>query len=315
MRDAFIATIYELSKKNKDIMVLVADNGALVFDQFRRDFPKQFLNCGIAEANMMGFAAGLAAAGKKPFAYTISNFMTMRAFEQIRNDICLQRMNVKLVGIGGGFIYSTLGPTHHATEDVALMRALPNMVVICPASPLEVRFATQAIHALQGPVYLRLGTNGEPEIYEHAYDFRIGKGVELRSGTDCTIIVTGPLAHDVLIAHERLRKKGINVRVVNLHTIKPIDIALIIKAASETGGIITVENHSIIGGLGSAVAETLLEKCGGNIAFKRLGINDKYCSDYGSYDELKECYGLDWKAIVNSVELLLKRNDKREVLV
>lgn len=303
MRNAFISTVYQLSEKDKDIVVLVADNGAIVFDRYRADFPGRFLNCGIAEANMIGVAAGMALSGKKPFIYTITNFMSMRAFEQIRNDICLHQANVKVVGIGGGFVYSTLGPTHHAIEDIALMRALPGMTVICPASPLEVKHAVAAIAKLDTPVYLRMGTNGEPEIYKNEADadFEVGKGITLREGKDVTIFVTGPLAYDVLQAREILAQNNIEARVINLHTLKPIDKEIIVKAAAETKTLITVENHSIIGGTGSVVAEVLAEESRAPFRLKRLGIKDEFCMQYGSHEELKKYYGLDADSIVKTV--------------
>ncbi len=306
MRNAFIAALYELAEKDKDIMILVADNGAIVFDRFRADFPDQFLNCGIAEANMVGFAAGLALSGKKPFIYTISNFMTMRALEQIRNDICLQNANVKIVGIGGGFAYSTLGPTHHATEDISVMRALPNLTVICPASPMDVSLATKAMSKIDTPVFLRMGTNREPEIYKRQYPFEIGKGVVLKEGRDITIVVSGPLSQDVLEAAGLLKEKGIESKIINIHTIKPIDKDLILSAAKETGALMTVENNTVVGGLGSAVAEVLAEQFSGSLAFKRLGIRDCFCTAYGSHSDLKKQYGLDPASIAQEAAALIK---------
>ncbi len=306
MRNSFIATIEELSIDNPEIMMLVADNGAIVFDSFREKFPERFINCGIAEANMVGFAAGLAACGKKPFIYTISNFMTMRAFEQIRNDICLQDMNVNVVSIGGGFAYSALGPTHHATEDLALMRVLPGLTVVCPSSPLETKSAVRAIMEIDGPCFLRLGTNGEPEIYSKPCEFELGKGVVLSEGNDLTIIVTGPMTLDVLEAKDLLISRGITPRIINLHTLKPIDKEIIIKAAKETGVIITVENHSTIGGLGSAVSEVLAEGCSSKFRLKRMGLDDTFCMNYGTYKDLKEYFGLDGQSIAEQAEKLLK---------
>ena len=254
---------------------------------------------------MVGFAAGMALSKRKPFVYTISNFLTMRAFEQIRNDISLQETDVKIVGIGGGFAYSTLGPTHHATEDISLMRTLPNMTVICPSSPIETHLAVNAIYGITGPVYLRLGTNGEPEIYDGAYDFKIGKGVVLRDGSDLSIIVSGPFAYDVLEAYEMLNKKGITPRIINIHTIKPIDRDLILKAAKETRRILTVENHTVVGGLGSAVAEVIAEEHDEVVLFRRLGLKDKYCMAYGKHLELKKLLNLDAESIAKAAEYMI----------
>src|SRR3989338_1639020 len=230
MRNSFVSALYDLAKEDKRILALVADNGAIVFDKFRADFPHQFLNCGIAEATMATVAAGLASCGKIPFTYTITTFLLMRAFEQVRNDICMQNMNVKLVGIGAGLAYSTLGSTHHAIEDIALMKVLPNMTIISPADPLEAKKATQAAAALSGPVYLRLGTTKEPNIYTGDYRFLVGKGVVLKNGEDLTIVGTGSILHDVLEAAEILEKAGISAKVINIHTIKPLDQEIILQA-------------------------------------------------------------------------------------
>ncbi len=313
MRNAYLSALYDLAKNDKRILALVADNGAIVYDKFRRDFPGQFLNFGISEANMVSVAAGLASCGKIPFAYTISCFLTMRAFEQVRNDVCLQRMNVKLVGIGAGFIYSNLGPTHHATKDITLMRSLPNMTVISPADPLEAKKATYAAAKIDGPVYLRLSTGGTPAIYKQDYAFEVGKGVILKQGTDITIIATGNILQDVLLAADELENSGISVQVINIHTIKPIDKELILKAALQTRAILTVEEHTILGGLGSAVAETILENIRVPIKFKRLGLEGVFPSGYGSYQDMKEMNGLSKKDIVREAKALCA-GKKKEVL-
>ncbi|MFZ5644537.1 MAG: transketolase family protein [Bacillota bacterium] len=288
MRNAYLSALYELAKEDPRVFALVADNGAIVYDKFREKFPNQFINFGISEANMVTVAAGLASCGKIPFAYTIIPFLTMRAYEQVRNDACLQKRNVKLVGIGAGFVYSTLGPTHHAIEDVAIMRVLPNMTVISPASPLEAQKATVAAARIDGPVYLRLGTTKEPEIYENDYVFHVGRGVTLAEGKDLTIIATGSIVFDALQAVSFLNEKGISTRLINLHTIKPIDKEIILQAVEETGAILTVEEHSVIGGMGSAVAELLQENGCFNVVFQRMGLNDCFCTGYGSHQYLKE---------------------------
>lgn len=297
MRTAYLSELYNLASQDENVLALVADNGAIVYDEYREAFPDRFINFGIAEANMVSVAGGLASCGKKPFCYTIANFITMRAFEQIRNDICLQNANVKLVGIGAGFIYSDLGPSHHSIEDISLMRVLPGITIFSPASPLETRKITKAMYEIDGPVYLRLASSGTPELYEHDYDFEVGKAVVLRAGTDITIISTGNIVHEVLRAAEELEKLGISTKVINIHTIKPFDSGAVVKAARETGGILTVEEHSIYGGLGSVVAEALAENmiC---TKFKRLGLADTFPSGYGSYDEMKKMNGLSMEHIV-----------------
>jgi len=306
MRNAYVSALYDLAKNDKRILALVADNGAVIYDKYRQDFPEQFLNFGISEANMVSVAAGLASCGRIPFAYTIACFITMRAFEQIRNDVCYQEMNVKLVGIGAGFVYSNLGPTHQATKDIAIMRTLPHMTVFSPADPMETRKATYAAAQIRGPVYLRLATGGTPTIYKNDYDFMVGRGVTLKNGTDATVIATGGIIHEVLQATEELEKSNISVRVVNIHTIKPIDKEIILKAAYDTKVILTVEEHTIFGGLGSSVAEVILENNKFPVRFKRLGLNGIFPVGYGSYQDMKEINGLSKMDIVKAVKDLLR---------
>lgn len=306
MRNAYLSALYELAKGNKQVLALVSDNGAIVYDKFRKDFPGQFLNFGIAEANMISVAAGLASSGKIPFCYTISSFLTTRAFEQIRIDACLQEMNVKLVGIGAGFVYSNLGPTHHATEDIAIMRALPKMTIFSPADPLESKKVTYAAAKIIGPVYIRLATGGSPVVYKEDYDFKVGCAVTLKEGSDITIIATGGILHEALKAMEELEELGISVRLMNMHTIKPIDKEGILLAADETKAILTVEEHTIYGGLGSAVAEVLSEDSTAPIQFKRLGLRGEFPRGYGTYDEMKEMNGLSKNDIVKEAKGLIK---------
>lgn len=285
MRTAYLDTLYELAQKDKRVYALISDNGAIVYDKYRRDLPQQYLNLGISEANMIGMAAGMASCGKIPFAYTIGAFLAYRAFEFIRNDVCLQNQNVKIVGTGAGQVYSALGPTHHSTEDLGGLRSLPNLTIVCPASPLEVRKATKAAYEHEGPVYLRLGTNRESEIYENDYEFRIGKAVTVKDGKDITLIGTGSILKDMLDVAEQLQGEGICARVIDMHTIKPIDKDVVIKAIGETGKIVTVEDQNVIGGLGSAVAEVIAEY-GRAVNFKRIGLHG-FSSGYGTYEKVK----------------------------
>ena len=300
MRTAYLDTLYELASKDKNVYALISDNGAIVYDKYRQDLEEQYLNLGISEANMIGMAAGMASCGKIPFAYTIGAFLAYRAFEFIRNDVCLQNQNVKIVGTGAGEVYSALGPTHHSTEDLGGLRSLPNLTIITPASPMEVRNATSAAYEYEGPVYLRLGTNKEPEIYSVDYDFEIGKGVTLREGKDVTIIGTGSVLKDVLDAAEQLQIEGIQARVINIHTIKPIDKEIILKAIDETGKVVTVEDHNAIGGLGSAVAEVIAES-GKSVQFRRVGLQG-FSQGYGTYSELKETNGIGIGQICSAVK-------------
>ncbi len=300
MRTAYLDTLYDLASKDSRVYALISDNGAIVYDKYRRDLASQYLNLGISEANMLGMAAGMASCGKVPFAYTIGAFLAYRAYEFIRNDICLQKQNVKIVGTGAGEVYSALGPTHHSTEDLGGLRALPNLTVICPASPLEVKKATLAAYEHVGPVYLRLGTNKEPEVYTEDYSFEIGKGVILREGSDVTLIGTGSIVKDILDVEGMLRDEGIRARVINVHTIKPIDRELLIRAIEETGKIVTIEDHNIIGGLGSAVAEVIAES-GHGVAFKRFGLHD-FSKGYGTYAQVKAMNSISVEKICSEIK-------------
>lgn len=304
MRTAYLETLYELAQKDKNVYALISDNGAIVYDKYRRDLPKQYLNLGISEANMIGMAAGMASCGKIPFAYTIGAFLAYRAFEFIRNDVCLQNQNVKIVGTGAGQVYSALGPTHHSTEDLGGLRALPNLTILCPASPLEVKKATIAAYEYEGPVYLRLGTNREPEVYESDYTFQIGKAVTLKPGKDITLIGTGSILKDILDAAAKLEDEGIRARVIDMHTIKPIDKETVIKAVEETGKIVTVEDHNVTGGLGSAVAEVIAEY-GKGVAFKRIGLHD-FSKGYGTYEEVRKNNGNGFMAVGETVREIIK---------
>lgn len=305
MRSAYLETLYDLAVKDKNVFALISDNGAIVYDKYREDLPKQYINAGIAEANMVAMAAGMASRGKIPFAYTIGAFLAYRAYEFILNDVCLQNQNVKMIGIGAGCSYSLLGPSHHTIYDLAVLRPLPNLTLLSPASPMEVKKSVQAAYEINGPVYIRLGTNREPEVYKDDYEFVVGKGIELRNGTYVTIVGTGNILADVLKASEQLEGQGISVRVINIHTLKPLDREIIVKAARETKMLITVEEHSINGGLGSAVAEVLAEE---NLQtkFQRIGIKDTFVKGYGTHEQVKAMNGLSEKDIYRTVMDLLK---------
>ncbi|MCP4679650.1 MAG: transketolase [Deltaproteobacteria bacterium] len=301
MRNAYIRALSNLAEADDRILALVADNGAIVFDDFRSRYPGRFFNFGISEANMVSVAAGLAACGKVPFAYTISNFLSMRAFEQIRNGVCLQQMNVKLVGIGVGFVYSNLGPTHHAVEDVALMRALPGMTIFSPADPIESAAATAKAAEIDGPVYLRLATGGTPALFDDDYEFALGKAVTLLGGTDITVISTGNIVGDVLQTCKALKDKGLGVRLLHCPTLKPIDREAILSASAETKGIVVVEEHTIEGGLGSIVSEVVAGHAGPRVPIKLVGLNNSFPVGYGTYQEMKEQNGLGQERISSEI--------------
>lgn len=306
MRSAYLETLFELAKSDKRVFALISDNGAIVYDNYRKSFPEQYLNFGISEANMVAAAAGMASCGKIPFAYTIGAFLAYRAFEFIRNDVCLQNQNVKIVGTGAGMVYSALGPTHHSTEDIGALRGLPNLTIFSPASPLEVKKVTKAAYGLNGPVYIRLGTNKEKEIYSKDYKFEVGKGIEIKEGKDITIISTGNILVDIIETTKLLEKDNISVRIININTIKPFDDEIVLKAIKETKAILTVEEHSIIGGIGSAVSEIIAES-GMSTKFKRIGLQSKFAVGYGSHKQIKEKNNIGIDTIYKISKELLRK--------
>lgn len=300
MRDAFNTELNRLAELDQDVLLLTADIGFQVFDEFREKFSDRFYNVGVAEANMISMAAGLALSHKKPFVYTIIPFLTMRAYEQIRTDVCIMNQPVKIVGVGGGVAYGPLGPTHHSLVDLAILRALPNMTVITPCDPMESMQATRAALAHPGPVYIRLGKNGEPPLHELSYDFVIGESVEMRAGDDAVLICCGAVTQIAIEVSDTLRQNGIQVGVQNMHTLKPIDANAIRSIADRTNLIITVEEHNIIGGLGSAVAEVLVKyRC--RPVMRMVGIRDKFCYGVGSQAYHLERNGIDVTSITAMV--------------
>lgn len=299
-RDAYGQALKELGEKNKDIVVLDADlSGSTKTGVFRESYPDRFFNVGIAEQNLIGTAAGLATSGKIPFASTFAVFATGRAFEIIRNSICYPKLNVKIAATHAGLTVGEDGATHQALEDLSIMRSLPNMVVLNPADGVEAKKCIFKAAKHYGPVYIRLGRSGLPVIFDEDYDFEIGKGVELGSGEDVTIVATGIMVKKALDAREELLKEGISARVINISTIKPIDNDIILKAAKETKGIVTVEEHNIIGGLGSAVAEVLVENY--PVPLLRVGVKDSF-GQSGTSDDLLKKYGLTVENIIEKVK-------------
>ncbi|WMM23741.1 transketolase family protein [Tissierella sp. MB52-C2] len=302
-RDAYGEALKELGKINENIVVLDADlSGSTKTSVFAKSYPERFFNVGIAEQNLIGTAAGLAAAGKIPFASTFAMFATGRAFEVIRNSVCYPNLNVKIAATHAGLTVGEDGATHQALEDISLMRSLPNMVVLSPADGIEAKQCIYEAAKHNGPVYIRLGRAKTPVIFDENYKFEIGKGVELKEGTDITIIATGVMVERALTASEKLLEEGIKARVINMSTIKPIDKDIIIKAAKETKGIVTVEEHSIIGGLGSAVAEVVVENHLTPVV--RIGTMDTF-GESGDGFKLLDKYGLNVENIINKAKELL----------
>jgi transketolase len=307
MRAAFISALIDLAERDGRIVLVVGDLGFGLVEPFAARFPDRFLNAGVAEQNMTGIAAGMALSGKVVFTYSLANFPTLRCLEQIRNDVCYHNASVKIVSVGAGLAYGALGASHHSTEDIAVMRALPGMTVVSPADPVETRLATQALAASPGPAYLRLGRSGEPAIHDNETSFHLGKAIQLTQGEDIALLATGAMVHAALLSAPVLARKGIRARVFSMHTIKPLDERAILAAASETAAILTIEEHSIIGGLGSAVAEVLAERSASHVPFKRLALPAQFVSSVGSQDFLREAYSLSVKGIVNAALQLCER--------
>lgn len=304
-RDAYGEALKELGAVNNNIVVLDADlSKSTKTSVFAKAFPERFLNMGIAEQNLIGTAAGLAAAGKIPFASTFAIFATGRAYEQIRNSVAYPKLNVKIAATHAGLTVGEDGASHQMLEDLALMRVLPNMTVIVPADAEETRQAIQTAAAMQGPVYIRLGRSGVPTLLDHTYKFEIGKAVQLVDGSDATIIATGIMVAMAVEAAQSLQEAGINVRVINMATIKPIDREAIIRAAKETGAIVTAEEHNVIGGLGSAVAEVLVETA--PVPMLCVGVQDTF-GESGNPDALLQKYGLTAGNIAAAVKTVISR--------
>ncbi|MGI6095944.1 MAG: transketolase family protein [Lachnospiraceae bacterium] len=300
-RASYGNALVELGKKHDNVVVLDADlASATQTGMFKKEFPDRHIDCGIAECNMAGIAAGMATAGKVPFFSTFAMFAAGRAFEQVRNSIGYPHLNVKIGATHAGISVGEDGATHQCCEDIALMRTIPGMVIINPADDIEAKAAVEAAYELEGPVYMRFGRLAVPVINENPdYKFELGKGIVLREGKDMTLIATGLCVASTLEAAEKLAAEGIDAKVINIHTIKPLDEELIVAAAKETGKVVTIEEHSIIGGLGSAVAECLGEKA--PTPMLRIGIRDRF-GESGPAAELLVKYGLDAEGIYKQVK-------------
>jgi transketolase len=291
MRTTFIETLCRLAEGDERIWLLTADLGYSVLERFARTFPDRYVNVGVAEQNMIGLAAGLACSGKIPFVYSIANFPTFRCLEQIRNDVCYHANNVKIVAVGGGYVYGVQGYTHHGIEDLAIMRALPGMTVMAPGDPVETRLATDAVARLAGPCYLRLGKANEAVVHENEPSFEVGKAILVSQGSDLTLISTGGMLPQTVAVARRLAPLGIEARVLSMPTVKPIDEEAIIQAAWQTGAILTIEEHSVTGGLGSAVADVLALSRVPAVRFVKFGIPDQVNHHVGSQNYLGRLIG------------------------
>lgn len=307
MRTTFINTLIEQAKIDDRIFIITPDLGFSVFEEFARMFPDRFLNVGIAEQNAVGVAAGLALSGKIVYVYSIIPFVTMRCFEQIRVDLAYMNTNVRLVGAGAGFTYGPAGATHHAIEDIAIMRSLPNMTVLCPGDPIELKCLLKESFHHQGPIYFRLGRNGESVIHSEQSTIKIGDMIEVISGKDIALLATSNMLEEGKIWTEKLQQQGVSPLLISVPTIKPIDVNAIKRIIDKNIPIRTIEEHNIIGGLGSTVAEVIAEY-GKPVDFKRIGVPDQYSHYVGGHTFIREKFGLtDLAGRINVIQ-----NNKQE---
>jgi transketolase len=306
MRNGLIKALEEEGAKNKNLWLVVGDLGFSVIEKFEKSYPDQFLNTGPAEQNMTGIAAGLAATGKTVFTYSIANFPIMRCLEQIRNDVCYHNLDVKIVAVGAGFQYGALASSHHGTEDIGVLRTMPNMTIVAPGDRIESELATRALIYRPGPAYLRISTEEAP-IHKKIPKFEIGKAITIRLGKDITLISTGSMLKTAVDVAELLKAKKIDAGVISMHTVKPLDEKAILAAAKNTSAIATLEEHQIYGGLGSAVSEVLAEQAPKKVPYFRFGITDSFAKKIGSRDFLRKEFGLDAHSIAARLSSALRR--------
>lgn len=305
MRESFFNSLYQVMKRDKNVMLLISDTGALVLDDIRKDFPGRCINAGIAEQNLASVASGLAMCGKLVYIYAIIPFVTMRCYEQIRVDICCQKLPVKIIGIGAGLDYSTLGPTHHGFEDIALMRSLPGMTILSPSDKISAGKFAGISYKIPGPVYVRLERYGKA-LHKGAEE-KFSDGLKaLRKGDNICIIATGKMVLTALKAADELKHKKIRATVIDLYMIKPLNNQLLLGAIGKIDRVVTIEEHSITGGVGSAVSEILAEK-GGHFKFKRFGMPDGFCRQYGSREYLHRLLNLDAKSIAANIRVWINK--------
>ncbi len=302
MRNAFADELTKLGNEDARVVMLSGDIGNRLFDKFKDKHPARFFNCGVAEANMMGVAAGMAMNGLRPVAYTITPFVTTRCLEQIRTDVCYHEAPVTIVSVGGGLAYSGLGPTHHACEDISFLRALPNMVVICPGDAHEVRAALRASMQQERPVYIRMGKKGEPVVHAGPLsDFAIGKAITISEGSDVCLLSTGNMLPEAVEAGHRLKEHGISAEVVSFHTVKPLDEDCLRNAFEKFKLVATLEEHSLIGGFGAAVSEWLADTATQPKKFLRFGTPDAFFKKSGEQEYAREVLGLAAHQIADKI--------------
>ena len=305
MRDTFVRTLIELAKKDKNIELITGDLGFGVLKPYWEQLPDQFTNAGIAEQNMTTVAAGMALEGKTVLTYSIGNFPTLRCLEQIRNDCAYHKANVKVVCIGGGFVYGSLGMSHHAMEDIAVLRALPDVVVFSPGDAAESEAVTRAMIEYQGTCYLRLGRGGERKIHDKIENYQIGKAIKVKDGEKVAIFSTGAIYEEVDDAYQQLVAKGYQPAVYSFPTVKPLDMEIVKQCAEEFELIVTCEEHNIVGGFGSAVAEVMAEMHEKKACLVRIGLQDLYATKVGTQKYLREQYGICASEIVKRIEEMI----------
>lgn len=306
MRNAFIRSLTEAAASDDRIVFLTGDLGFKLFDDFARRYPGRFINVGVAEATMASVAAGLALEGKKPFIYSIAPFATLRCYEQIRNDICYHETNVTVVGVGGGYSYGPNGPTHHALEDIAVMRVMPNMTVLCPGDPAETVAAVRALAKHRGAAYLRLGRAGEPAVHDGPVSFEIGQSLTLRDGRDVALLSTGNMLATAVQVADLLAAHSLSCRVVSMPTVKPLDTATIDAAVRQVRAVATLEEHGLLGGFGSAVAEHIAG-LGVAVTFRRFGAGNHFSHTCGDQEFHRQAQGLTAPQISDAIAVLLRR--------
>jgi transketolase len=300
IRDAFFDEVYNIASQDPDVIFLTADIGAFSLNRFKADLNRQYINVGVAEQNMVGIAAGLSLAGKKVFIYTIAPFVTQRCYEQIKVDICGMCLPVTVIGVGGGITYSSDGPTHHATQDVAVMRALPGMIILNPADSTTAAAAARISYESKGPVYVRIDKGKLPLLYDNSANFSVGLA-QLKQGRDLTIVATGVMVPQAFRVAEELARNSINAGIIDVYRLKPINEKLLLSFLEQSKRVVTLEEHSIVGGLGSAVSEILADY-GKSLPMKRIAISEKSCPGYGDREWMHKFYGLDVNSITRTIQ-------------
>ncbi len=307
MQKSYLMTLFDIAESDKDVLLLLADSGSGYDELFKQELPEQIFDFGIAEENMVLAASGMASCGKIPFVYTAGAFLAYRSMEFIRDDVCIQNRNVKIVGMGTGLAWSTLGPTHHTTEDLGILRSIPNLTVLTPSCPSMAAKCIRLSYEHIGPVYIRIGMGGEQELYDEDYDIVIGGSKTLVEGNDILILSYGTILSEVIKTAEELQKYGISAKVIDMYSISPVDKSVVITETSKFENVVTVEEHSIIGGLGSAVSEILAENSI-STKFKRIGLNHQFAAGYGTHKEVLEQNMLDSHSITEQIIEFLRGN-------